>query len=785
MTKDNNNKRRKYLIIFWSLFAAPFITIAIIFTLIAYGKLGYMPSFEELENPDRDLAAQVISEDQKLLGKIFRGNQTRVTTSYDQLSPYLVNALIATEDIRFYKHSGIDARGLARVAFKTILSGDRDAGGGSTVSQQLAKLLFPRDTTTYHSSLVRNIKLVNTKFREWVTAVKLEKRYTKQEIISMYFNQFDFLYLAVGIQSASKVYFNSSPDSLNLQQAATLVGMLKNPSYFNPVRRPDITKNRRNVVLRQMLKYGYIEPAVYDSVSALPMKTDFQRMGHNIGYATYFREYLRTTMQHVKPERSDYNSYSSYQTDSARWIDDPLFGWCNKNLKPDGTAYDLYRDGLRIFTTINYDMQRYAEWAVQEHLGKTLQPLFFKSKKGYTNAPFSKDLTRQEVNDIMHRAMLRSSRYWTHRNHGIPHDTIMDIFHRPVEMKVFSWEGQIDTVMTPYDSIRYHHYFLRSGLMSMDPTTGHVKAYVGGIDNRYFAYDHVTQAKRQAGSVFKPFLYILAMQEGYSPCHKVPVVPRTFEVNDTIWQPRTTGLKYVNTVQTLKWGLAKSENYISAWLLKQFNPQSIAEIAYKMGIESHIDPVPSMIYGVSEVSVYEMVSSFSTLANKGIHIEPLFVTRIEDKHGNIISSFVPEKEEAISEHTAYLMLNLMEGVVNFGTAYRLRSGFEFTAEIAGKTGTTQNHSDGWFMGITPKLVTGMWVGGEVRSVHFDALGLGSGSAMALPIWGNYMQKIYENDTLNITQEDVFEKPENLTINLNCDDVTNRYYEDNEFEFRDR
>ncbi|UCH14300.1 MAG: transglycosylase domain-containing protein [Bacteroidales bacterium] len=772
MNKTKKSVKR-FNILFWAVFASPFIFMIIIFILISGGKLGYMPDFEELENPNINLATQVVSEDGVVLGSFYYKNQNRTFVEYEDLPQHLIDALIATEDIRYYKHSGIDARGLARVLFRTILGGHRRSGGGSTISQQLAKNLFPRDTTRYNSGFKRSVKLVITKLREWVTAVKLEKSYTKQEIISMYFNQVDFLYKAVGIKSAAKVYFNTSPDSLKVEEAALLVGMAKNPTVYNPLRErfKDMALRRRNIVLSQMSKYGFISDAESDSLKNLPIVTDYQKISHNLGLATYFREFIRRTLTAEEPERRNYFLYDRFREDSIKWENDPLFGWCNKNKKPDNSPYDLYTDGLKIHTTINAKLQQYAEEAVREYLGDYLQDIFFKEKKGRRDAPFSEDLDRNQIDNIIWRAIANSDRGRKLRRLGVSKDSIYKVFNTPIEMTVFSWKGDRDTVMTPLDSIIYYKHFLQSGVLSMNPVTGDVRAYVGGLDFRYFKYDHVTQGKRQAGSTFKPFLYILAMQEGFSPCQKVLNTEQVFydQYKDTVWIPNSNSReKDLNQMRTLKWGLAVSENNISAWLVKRFKPQPIANIAYKMGIRSYIDPVPPMIFGTSDMSVEEMVGAYATFANKGIHTTPLYVTRIEDKNGNLLASFQPERIESISEKTAFLMLNLMEGAINFGTAARLRYRYNFTAQISGKTGTTQNHSDGWFMGITPKLITGVWVGAEDRSVHFNDLAMGSGTNMALPVWAHYMQKIYVDSLVGITQEDVFEEPADFDIVLDCD-----------------
>lgn len=724
------------------------------------GKLGYMPRIEDLENPKINLATLILSEDEEVLGSLYTRNQNRTHVEFERLPKNLVNAIIASEDIRFYRHSGIDFKGTLR-AFTYL--GKR--GGGSTITQQLAKLLFHDPSSTFWGRFKQKVK-------EYIIAVNLEKSYTKEEIIALYFNQYDFLYNAVGINSAAQIYFNALPDSLKIEESAVLVGMAQNPSLFNPKTRPENALNKRNRVLKQMEKYGYITEEIRDSLIKLPIKLDFQPVSHNVGPATYFREYIKRYMTYNKPKRKNYSNYSSFKEDSTAWADDPLFGWCNKNKKPDGNSYDIYTDGLRIYTTINYKMQLYAEEAVRVHLGGTLQEEFFAEKKGKKRAPFSKDLTNEQVDNIIKHSIRWSDRGRSLYNNGVSWDSIYKVFKTPVPMSIFSWKGNIDTVMTRLDSILYYKHFLHTGFMSMDPKTGAVKAYVGGLNFRHFKYDHVTQGKRQAGSTFKPFLYILAMQEGYTPCYMAPVNPVRFKDNDTIWEPRSTcRAEDRGTIKPLKWGLATSENYISAFLVDRFKPQPIADIAYKMGIESYIDPVPSMIYGTSDMSVKEMVGAFATFANKGVHTNPIFVTRIEDKYGNILATFQPESKEAISEQTAFLMLNLMRGVVDYnrGTAHRLRWKYEFTAEMAGKTGTTNNHSDGWFIGITPNLVSGCWVGAEDRSVHFDNIRQGSGTNMALPIFAEYMERVYADSTLGITQDLKFEAPPGFIIDLDCSD----------------
>ena len=651
--------------------------------------------------------------------------------------------LVATEDIRFYRHSGIDPKGLARVLVKTVLLGNKGAGGGSTISQQLAKNLFlPRDLSK-DPSIVRNAKLVVTKFKEWHTAVKLEKSYTKEEIITMYLNVFDFIHNAVGINSAARIYFNTTPDSLNIEQSALLVGMLKNSVAYNPLRNEKTALSRRNVVINQMEKYGYISKHVADSVKQLPIALDLREDSHNSGLATYFREYVRTQMIKYKPERRMFYSDAQYEDELWQWNNDPLYGWCRKNLKPDGKNYNLYSDGLKIYTTINSHMQEYAEQALAEHLSTDLQPLFYKQVKGNRNPPYSNDVNKEQVQKLIETSVRQSDRYRSLKSSGVSEDSIKLAFNTPIPMRVFSWKGDRDTVMTPLDSIRYYKFFVRSSFMAMDPHTGFVKAYVGGPDFRYFKYDAVTQQKKQVGSTIKPFLYTLAMQDGYSPCFEVPDIPSQFEIGDSTWTPRSSGPKeFYGKMVTLKWGLANSENYISAWVMKQFSPTAVTDLMHRMGIRSFIDPVYSIFLGTSDISLEEMVGAYCTFANKGVYTRPVYVTRIEDRNGNIISTFKPFIDEVITEQDAYLMLNLLQGVVNEGTGLRLRGKYALKNQMGGKTGTTQNNSNGWFMGVTPNLVMGVWTGWEDQAIHFESLSLGQGSNMALPEVGIFLNKLF-------------------------------------------
>ncbi len=776
-----DKKFRKNIIWFWVIISLPAVFLLTLFLLISANKLGPIPSFEELENPDNSLAAEVYSEDNVLLGKFYIQNRT--WTDYEDISPYVIDALISTEDIRFKRHSGIDFRGLARVLVKTIMLG-KNTGGGSTITQQLAKNLFlPRDLSN-DPAIVRASRLAIAKFKEWQTAVKLERSYTKEEIITMYLNVFDFIYNAVGINSAARIYFNTTPDSLNIEQSAMLVGMLKNSVAYNPLRNEESALKRRNVVISQMERYGYISRAVADSVSQLPLGLDLREDSHNTGLATYFREYIRSTMSSREPQRERFYSDDTYNEALWRWQNDPLYGWCYKNTKPDGSPYNIYRDGLRIYTTLNSKMQTYAEEALTEHLSQNLQPVFDKRAKNYRNPPYSNDLTTAQVNQIMARSVRQSDRYQSMRRAGVPEDSITLAFNTPVPMKLFSWEGERDTVMTPLDSIRYYKFFVRSAFMAMDPHTGYVKAYIGGPDFRYFKYDAVTRQKKQVGSTIKPFLYTLAMQDGYSPCYEVENIERTFEVNDTIWRPRSSGPdEYHGKMVTLKWGLAQSENYISAWLMKQFSPQAVVDIMQRMGIRSYIDPVVSIFLGTSDLSVEEMVGAYGTFVNKGVYTRPLYVTRIEDRNGNVISTFTPFIDEVISEEDAYLMTSLLQGVVTNGTAVRLRLTYKLANQMGGKTGTTQNHSNGWFMGVMPDLVAGVWTGWEDQAIHFEDLSMGQGANMALPVFGIFMQKLLADKDFSVMAESQFEAPPGFNIELDCDKVV-REQQGNPFRQRE-
>ncbi|MDR1273642.1 MAG: transglycosylase domain-containing protein [Odoribacteraceae bacterium] len=758
-------KHRKGFVIFWGAFACLLGGACLFFYLIAIGKLGFMPSFEELENPTSRFSSEIYSADGKMLGKYFRGNENRRYTDYKDIPASVLDALVATEDIRFYDHSGIDARGLLRV-IKGLLSGSTSSGGGSTLSQQLAKMLFPRNPEQGAAGLVLQ------KFREWVIAVKLEKSYTKEEIITMYLNKFDFLNLAVGVNSAAHIYFGIPTDSLRVEQSALLVGMAKNPSLYNPIRAPERALGRRNVVLGQMKKYGMITGHARDSLAALPLGINFQREDHKEGLATYFREYLRLYMTASRPEKGSpaYRwNRGQYAVDSLAWEEDPLYGWCNKNRKADGSPYDIYADGLKIHATLDSRMQRYAEEAVLEHLGKTLQPDFNKEAARKRRPPFSDDIPAARADSIINRAIQSSDRFRSMQRAGIGVDSIRRSFDVPVKMTVFSYAGARDTVMTPRDSLKYYKSILRAAFMVMNPANGHVKAYVGGPDFHYFMYDMVSTGRRQVGSTIKPILYTLAMQEGLDPCQKVLNVPQTFILpSGEPWTPRNSTREREGEMVTLKWGLANSVNNISAWVLKQFTPGAVSQMARKMGITSHVPPVPSIFLGSAEITVKEMVAAFAVFVNKGVYNAPVMVTRVEDKYGNVLASFQPNPREVITGATAYLMTSLLEEVVNKGTGIRLHYKYGLREPMGGKTGTTQEHSDGWFIGITPALAGGAWVGAEDRDVHFQELRLGQGAHMALPVWALFMQKVRADASIRLSPAG-FERPASFRQVIDCGD----------------
>ena len=748
--KKQKSLYNKYISILWGLFLLSIIGVFTLFGGAALGFYGPMPDLQQLENPRTNLASQIISSDGEILGKYYF-DENRTPIAFNEIPTNMVEALIATEDERFYDHSGIDWLGTLR-AFAFL--GKR--GGASTISQQLARQIFVG---------VRSRSLIKTilqKAQEYVIAVQLEQRYTKKEILSMYLNKYDFGYQADGIRSAAKIFFNKSPKELNIEESATLVGMLKNSSYFNPIRRPERVKARRNIVFQQLLRNQLITKKDKDSLDQLPLLINFTPESHREGLATYFRAYLKEFMD--------------------IWID--------KNIKPDGTKHNLYRDGLRIFTTIDSRMQQYAENAVSGHM-KNLQDEFFAQNTELLNptAPFL-ELREGEIDTLLERTAYRTERWRKMKLSGFEKDEILASFKKEVPMRVFSWKGEIDTIMTPMDSIRYYKYFLRASMMSMEPQTGHVKAWVGGYNYKHFQYDQVKQGRRQIGSTFKPFLYATAIDQlKLSPCDSLPDALFCIEPmkhgNIDAWCPKNSGNKYGKT-RTLKNALANSVNTVSARLMDLVGPRPVINLARKMGITSYLPPVPSIALGTPDISLFEMVGAYSTFVNKGIYVKPVMISRIEDKNGRAIYEVAPETQDVLSEEAAYVTVNLMQGVTKAGSGARLRhaglektnyiyekvvTGYPYIFEnpIAGKTGTTQNQSDGWFMGMVPNLATGVWVGGEDRAIHFENIGYGQGATMALPIWANYMRSLYENPVLEISQED-FLPPENLNIPIDCEEL---------------
>lgn len=713
-----------------------------------------MPPVEDLENPNYKFATEVLSDDGKVLGTYSYSKENRVFVGYADLSPHIINALIATEDVRFADHSGIDAIALVRALVKRGILMQKNAGGGSTITQQLSKQLYSPSAGNIMERLFQ-------KPIEWVIAVKLERYYTKEEILTMYLNKFDFLNNAVGVKTAAFTYFGCEPKDLRPEEAATLVGMCKNPSLYNPIRYNERSRGRRNVVLDQMRKAGYISQAECDSLQTLPLKLKYNRVDHKEGLATYFREYLRRVLTAKKPDKSDYRGWQmqKFYEDSLDWENNPLYGWCEKNTKKDGSKYNLYTDGLKIYTTIDSRMQQYAEEAVTEHL-KELQGHFFKEKKGAKKAPYTFRVTQQQVDEMLGRAMRQSDRYRIMKKNGASEAEIKKAFNTPEEMTVFSWQGGKDTVMTPMDSIRYYKFFLRAGFMSMDPHNGYVKAYVGGPNYHYFQYDMAMVGRRQVGSTVKPFLYTLAMENGFSPCDEVRHVEYTLlDENGRAWTPRNTNKKRYGEMVTVKWGLANSDNWITAYLMGKLNPYNLKRLIHTFGVRNRdIVPSVSLCLGPCEISVGEMVSAYTAFPNKGIRVAPLFVTRIEDNEGNVLATFTPEMQEVISASSAYKMLVMLRSVINEGTGGRVRR-LGVKADMGGKTGTTNYNADGWFMGFTPSLVSGCWVGGEDRDIHFDTMLHGQGASMALPIWSKYMVKVLGDKSLGYDEKETFQLPE--------------------------
>ncbi len=760
--KTSKRTHRGLIATMWLVFTLCVAGVVVFLFLIYNGIIGYMPPVEELKNPTDRFASVLYSADGKEIGRYFSGTGNRVYADFDEVSPHVIDALISTEDVRFEEHSGIDMRGLGRVLFKTILMGNKNAGGGSTLTQQLAKQLYsPQSSNLISRAMKKPI--------EWMIAVKLERYYSKEEIIKMYLNQFDFLYNAVGIKSAAHVYFGKEPKDLTIEEAATLVGMVKNPSFYNPVRKSERTRERRNTVLAQMHKAGKLTQAELDSLSALPLTLNFHRVDAKDGIAPYFREELRRMLRAKRPERENYRGWETQKfiDDSIAWETNPLYGWIEKNPKPDGSKYDIYTDGLKIYTTIDSRMQQYAEEAVAEHLGKDLQKAFFREKRGTKGAPYTTDraeLSEIRLNHLIRNAMKNTDRYRNMVKAGASRDEINRAFNTPREMKVFSYSGSVDTVMTPLDSVLYHKHFLRTGFMAMNPLNGHIKAYVGGPDFSYFQYDMVSTGRRQIGSTVKPFLYTYAMEEGYTPCDVFSnTQPVLTDENGRVWAPRNAGRSRVGEMVDLRWALTNSNNWISARLISQLSPPSLVRTMHNFGSTASLPPVMSLCLGPADVSVKEMVTAYSAFANNGMRVDPMFVTAIADNDGNIISEFSPRHTEVISEKAYYRILSMLLNVVNEGTAHRVRSRFGLTAEMGGKTGTTNYNADGWFMGFTPDLVAGTWVGGDERFIHFNTMAYGQGASMALPIYGRFMKKVYSDPSLKYSQSSRFTFPANVNL----------------------
>jgi len=740
---------KRILLGLWILFFIGILSVFIIFRGISKGWIGNTPSVEDLENPIDKFATQIISADGVVLGTFARSEDNRVWVDFDELSPYLVKALIATEDVRFQEHSGIDLKALVRAVVKRVILQQRSAGGGSTITQQLAKQLYTEHVA--RSSVQRALQ----KPIEWVVAVKLERCYTKEEILTLYLNKYDFVNNAVGIYTASMTYFGKHPSELNAEESAMLVGMCKNASLYNPLRRKEKTRERRNVVLSQMEKAGFLSAAETDSLQATDLVLNYHKVDHKVGQATYFREYLRSIMRKQKPERENYRGWQMQQfyEDSLDWEQDPLFGWCNKNLNNNGEPYNLYTDGLKVFVTIDSRMQQYAEEAVAAQLQDYLQPDFFKAKRNVRSAPFTSKLSADEINRIMDRAIQQTDRYRGLKSRGASEDSIMKVFRTPCPMTVFSYDGDIDTILSPMDSIRYMKFYLRTGFMCMEPRTGYVRAYVGGPDYRAFQYDMVTAGRRQVGSTMKPYLYSLAMESGYSPCDQTINQTQTILTESgQIWQPKDDGKQMLGQLVSLKWGLSRSNNNVTAYLMSNLSPYAFVNLLHEFGLRNQaIEPVYSLCLGTCDVSVQEMVSAYTVFVNHGIRTSPLYVTRIEDSEGNILAQFTARSNEVVSEETSYKMIDMMRAVVNEGTGTRLRSSRLFPTffkiDCGGKTGTTDNHSDAWFMGYTPDLVAGCWVGGEDRDIHFDDMDHGQGAHAALPIFGMFMDKVYADSAV--------------------------------------
>lgn len=752
-------RTKKMIRALWTINFCGVALVMLIGVMIYHGYIGYMPPVEGLLNPEDRFASRLFTSDGVEMGRFYQSRNNRVYADYSEISPNVINALIATEDERFMQHSGIDIMALSRVLFKTILLRQKNAGGGSTITQQLAKQLYSPESDGLMDRFIQ-------KPVEWAIAVKLERYYTKEEIIKMYLNQFDFLNNAVGIKTAAHVYFNTTPDSLKIEQAAMLVGMAKNPSLYNPVRadRKDAAVGRRNVVLQQMLKADLITEAECDSLCALPLEVKFTKVDHKDGIAPYFREAVRLMMQAKEPRRGDYPDWDQqrFVDDSIQWATNPLYGWVEKNPKPDGTKYNIYTDGLRIYTSIDSRMQKYAEEAVIDHLKNTLQPQFDREKG--SRGPYttnSAELGQLTPRKLIDRAIRQSERYRVLKNAGMSDAEIMEEFDKPVDMTVFSYDGgQVQKTMSPRDSVVYQKMFLRAGFMSMDPLTGQVKAYVGGPNFHFFQYDMAGVGRRQIGSTVKPFLYTYAFEEGFTPCDMfLNAQPSITLPTGEVWAPRNTGHARIGEMVDLYWALTNSNNWISARLMSELSPSTLARTMHTFGIINHLDPVVSLCLGPCDVSVREMVTAYTAFSNKGLRVDPIYVTKITDNNGNVISEFTPQYTEVMSQEAYFKMVNILQNVINSGTGSRLRRApYNITAVMGGKTGTTNYNADGWFMGFTPNLVSGVWVGGDERYIHFNRMAQGQGAAMALPIYGLYMKKVYADKSLPYSQTLQFPEP---------------------------
>ena len=746
--------RKLFVYFLWTFLTITVLGAAAAFYAIDEGWIGYMPPIEDLQNPISRYATQIYSADGKILGTWNYNRENRVMVDYTKIAPAMVQALVATEDVRFYDHSGIDFIALGRAIVKRGILGQKSAGGGSTITQQLAKQLYSEHANSTMERLLQ-------KPIEWVIAVKLERNYTKDEIITMYLNYFDFLHNAVGIKTASNVYFSKEPRDLTVPEAATLVGLCKNPSYFNPVRHPERSRDRRNVVLGQMLKGGYLTQEEYEKYCAEPLKLKFHVADHRDGLAVYFREFLRRYMTAKKPERALYPSWNmvKFYNDSINWETDPLYGWCNKNTKRNGDNWSIYTDGLKVYTTIDSHMQQYAEDAAYQHVVKYLQPAFNQENSRKKNAPYSNNLTPKQVEQILNRSIRQSERYRVMHEDGASDSEIQEAFRTPTAMNIFTYHGEVDTTMTPLDSIRYYKSFLRTGFVSVCPQNGHVKAYVGGLNYEHFAYDMVMDGRRQVGSTIKPYLYSLAMENGFSPCDEAPNVQETYIVAGKPWTPRNGSKARYGEMVTLKWGLQTSNNWISAYLMSKLNPQAFVDLLHEFGIRNpEIHPSMALCLGPCDISVGEMASAYTAFVNHGIRAACMFVTKIEDIEGNVIAQFQPRMNEVISEESANKMIYMLKNVVDGGTASRLRFKYNLKGDIAGKTGTTNNNSDAWFVGFTPTLVNACWVGGDDRDIHFESMAMGQGASGALPVFALYMQQVYKDSQLGYNEEAIFDLP---------------------------